>query len=108
MARENVGLTRARLEEAEVADLLDLGVIAQEFTDLGGILTRPVHAKLERFEAAEQHPRRVRVANRADRIPKAAYLVDQPLLADERARHEIAVPADIFGQAVDREVGAVA
>src|SRR5205814_6646457 len=55
----------------------------------------------------QEHPRRVRVADRADRVADHADLVDQRLVADQPTGDEIAVAADIFGEAVDREVGAL-
>ena len=61
MAVVNVGLARSLLEEAEIADLFDLGMVAQEGADLGGVFARAVHPQFERFEAAHQHPRGVGV-----------------------------------------------
>src|SRR6185503_2371373 len=102
----DVGLTRALLEEAEVANLLDLRVLAQEVAHARRILARLAHPQFERFEAPQQHPGGVRVANGPDRVPHRAHLVDQLLLADEPARDEVTVAAGIFRQTVDRKVGA--
>src|SRR5206468_10388798 len=100
VALVDVGLTRAFLEEAEVADLLHLRVAAQEVADLGGILAGAVHPQLQRLEAAEQHPGGVRVADRADRVPEHPNLIDQPFLTDDAAGDEVAMATDIFGEAV--------
>src|SRR5437763_7902623 len=102
MTVENVGLARALLEKAEIADLLNLRVTAQEIAHLGRILVRPLHSQLKGFEAAQEHPRGVRVADRADGVSDHANLIDQPLLPDDTAGDEVAVPADIFGEAVER------
>src|SRR5690348_11530528 len=108
MTLEDVRLARALPEEAEIADLLDLWMALQEVAHLRCILASAAHAHFKRLEAPEQHPRRVRVADRADRVAHHPDFVDQLPLANEAARNKVAVPADIFGQAVDREVGAVA
>src|SRR5258708_24511228 len=68
MALKDVRLARSILEETEIADLLDLRMAAQEIAYLLGILAGAVHSKLERFEAAQEHPRSVRVADGADRV----------------------------------------
>src|SRR3954470_20018597 len=46
----------AVLEEAEIADALDLGVVAKEAADLVRILPGPDHPELEGLEAPQQHP----------------------------------------------------
>ena len=79
----------------------------EEVTHLGGILAGAVHAQLQRFEAAQKHPGGVRVADGANGVAHHPHLIDQPLLADDAASNEIAVPADIFGEAVDAEVRAL-
>src|SRR5207302_7723191 len=43
----------------------------------------------------------------ADRIADHADLIDQPLLPDDAAGDEVAMPTDIFGEAVEREVRAL-
>ena len=107
MAPINVRLPRAFLEEAQIADLLDLRMALQEIADLGGILAGAIHAQFERLEAAQKHPRGVGIADGADRVAHHPHLIDQPLLADDAASNEVAVPADIFGEAVDAEVRAL-
>src|SRR5437870_11604654 len=74
MTVTNVGLARAFLEEPEIADLLDLRVTAQEIADLGRIPVCPLHPQLKSFEAAQEHPGGVRVADRADRVADHADL----------------------------------
>src|SRR6185312_3492493 len=108
MALEDVGLARATLEEAEVADFLYLRMASKEVAHLGRILARAAHAHFERLGAAQEHPGGVRIADRPDRVAHHPDPVDQILVPDEPAGDEIAVPADIFGEAVDREVRAVA
>src|SRR5690349_18042509 len=97
MALKDVRLARSFLEEAEISDLFDLRVAAQEVADLGRILAGAGHSELQRLKAAKQHPRRVRIGDRADRVPEHADLVDQAALTDDRAGDQVAVPADIFG-----------
>ena len=82
-------------------------MVAQEGADPGGALPRAVHPQFERLEAAQQHPGGVGVADRADGVAHHPHLVDQLLLADQPAGDEVAVPAGIFGQAVDAKVGAL-
>src|SRR5207245_6803532 len=50
MATVDVGLTRAFIERAEEADLLDLGMAFEEVADLHRILLRAAHPELERLE----------------------------------------------------------
>src|SRR6476620_9907818 len=50
MAFKNVRLPRPLLEEAEIIDLFDLRMVAQEFTNLLGILSGALHSKLQRLE----------------------------------------------------------
>ena len=59
---------RAILEETEIADLLDLGVLAQIFADLGGILSGAGHPQLQRLERTEQHPGGVGITDAAHRV----------------------------------------
>src|SRR5688572_30778255 len=70
MALVDVRLPRPFLEKAEVADRLDFRMAAEEFADPGGVLTGAIHPELERLEAAQQHPRGVRVEDRADGVPQ--------------------------------------
>src|SRR5215213_4400385 len=56
MPRVNIGLPRAFLQEAEVADLLDLWMMAEEFAHLDRILAGALHPKLQRLQAAQEHP----------------------------------------------------
>src|SRR5438309_1161865 len=51
IAPKDIGLGRAFLEKAEVTDLLDLRVAAQEIADLRGIFAGAAHPQLERLEA---------------------------------------------------------
>src|SRR5205085_10987677 len=67
----------AFLEEAEIADALHLRMIAQEAAHLVGILAGAGHAKLQRLEAAEQHPGGVGIGDRAERVAEHADRVDQ-------------------------------
>src|SRR5205085_8892766 len=107
VALVDVGLARALFEEAEVADAFDLGMIAQEAADLGGILSCTLHAQLQRLKAAHQLPRSVRIDDPAQRIAHRTDLAQQGLLAGEAAGDKVAMPSGIFGQAVDRNVGAL-
>ncbi len=107
MAVIDIPLPRSGFEEAEVADLFDLGVVAQVSADLFRILASAAHAEFERLEAAHQHPRGVAVDDPAHRVADRADLVEQRLGSGQPASDEIAVPAGIFGQAVDADVGAL-
>src|SRR5206468_9097693 len=104
MAFEDVGLTRAFFEEAQIADLLDLRMAAEEIAHLRGILAGAVHPQFQRLEATQKHPGGVRVADRADGITHHADLIDQPLLTDDAPGDEVAVAADIFGEAIEAKV----
>src|SRR4051812_34908811 len=94
VALEDIRLARSLLEETEVSDLLDLRVALQEIAHLGRILAGTVHAHFERLKAAQEHPRGIGVADRADRIAEAPDLVDQALLTAHCAGDEVTVAAD--------------
>src|SRR3546814_3247295 len=83
VAVENILLTRIG-DEAEIAEPLDLGMVAKEGADLQRILARAVHAQFERFEAAEQHPCGIGVADRAERVAHRPDDVEQLLVARDR------------------------
>jgi hypothetical protein len=78
--------------------MLDLGVGAEEFADLHGVLAGAAHAELERFEAAQQHPRGVGIADRADRVAHQPDRVDVLLRAEHAARDQVRMAAGIFGE----------
>ena len=107
VALVNVVLARSGLEETKIANRLDFGVILEEGAHLGGILAGAAHPQLKRFEATEQHPRGVGVADSAHRVADHPYLVEQRLRSGQPASDEIRVTAGIFGQAIDRNVGAL-
>src|SRR3546814_10287525 len=77
------------------------------FRSLQRILARAVHAQFERFEAAEQHPCGIGVADRADRVAHRPDDVEQLLVARHPARDEVRMAARIFGEAIDDEFGAL-
>ena len=110
VAAVDVGLAgvAALLEEAEIADALDLGMVAQEAAHLVRILAGPDHSQLERLEAPQEHPGRIGIGDRADRVAEHPDGVDQLLRAGDPAGDEIGMAAGIFGQRIDREVGALA
>src|SRR5690606_30107797 len=68
MAAVNVLLARIG-DHAEVTESFDLGVLLEEGADFRRVLARAAHADLERFEAAQEHPRGVRIADAAHRVP---------------------------------------
>src|SRR3546814_14064301 len=57
MAVENILLTRIG-DEPQIAESLDLGMVAQICADLQRIFARAAHAQFERFEAAQQQARK--------------------------------------------------
>ena len=109
VAAIDVGLAgvAAILEEAEIADRLDLGLVAKQGADLGRILAGLAHPQLERLEASQQHPGGVGIGDRADRVAHHPDRRDQRLGADDAAGDEVAMAAGIFGQRIDGEVGAL-
>ncbi len=104
MAVVDVFLTRIG-DEAQIAQPFDLGMVAEEGADLQRVLARAAHSEFERFEAAQQHPCGVGIADRADRVAHRADRVDQRLIARYAAGDEVRVAAGIFGEAVDDEFG---
>src|SRR3546814_13413452 len=80
MAVENILLTRIG-DEPQIAESLDLGMVAQICADLQRIFARAAHAQFERFEAAQQHPGGVGIADGADRVAHRADDVEQLLVA---------------------------
>src|SRR3546814_16840574 len=101
MAFVDIGLP-VILQETEIADALDLGMVAEEGAYLGRILARAGHTEFQCLEAAQQHPRAVRVGDRADRVPHGADLVEQRLGADDAAGDAVAVAACLFGEPIGR------
>ena len=94
-------------DHAEIAETIHLRMIAQEFAHFRGILAGPLHPQFHRFQAAEQHPCRIRVADAAHRITQGAYRVHPLLRAAYAARDEIGMAADIFRQRIDYDIGSV-
>src|SRR3546814_3279887 len=92
MAVENILLTRIG-DEPQIAESLDLGMVAQICADLQRIFARSAHAQFERFEAAQQHPGGVGIADGADRVAHRADVVEQLLVARHAARAEVRLAA---------------
>src|SRR5438046_10720099 len=51
MALVDILLMRTGFEEAEIADLFNLGMVAEELADFLRAFTGPIHPQFERFEA---------------------------------------------------------
>ena len=100
----DVRLPAALLKETQVADPLDLGMVAQPGADLRRIFARPAHPQFERLETAQQHPSGVRIGDGAHDVARRADRADRRLRPDRRAGDQIRMAADIFGQAIDHQV----
>ena len=72
-----------------------------------GIPEGALHAQLHGFQRARQQPAGVRVQHRAEIVPHTADLGHHLLIADDAAGDKVRMPADIFGQRIEREIGAV-
>src|SRR3546814_5883864 len=92
MAVENI-LLKWIGDEPQIAESLDLGMVAQICADLQRIFARAAHAQFERFEAAQQHPGGVGIADGADRVAHRADDVEQLLVARHAARDEVRMAA---------------
>ena len=104
---EHVSIAASRFEKSEVVDGGDLVVRPQEARDQGRVHGGPVHAQRHRLHRPHDHPRGVRVELRAER---AAQFLDRShhlARADDAAGDQIGMPADILGQRIHHDIGAV-
>ncbi len=106
MAVIDILLTRI-VDHAEISQPRHLGMRFQERADLGGIFARPAHPQFERFEAAAQHPGGIGIANTAHHIAQHPHRGEPFFRARHAARDQIAMPAGIFGQAVNDDIRAL-
>src|SRR5581483_244300 len=94
--------------EARVTDAFDRRMGGEPARELERALGLAANAEVERLQAAEEEPGRVR---RRDRPAQSAQLADAreivPAARHERAEQDVVVPAEVLRRAVEDEVGAV-
>ena len=95
---------RTGLEEAEIGDALDLGMIAQEGRDRAGVLVGPPVAQGEGLKRPQQQPAGEWIHVRAEQRSQLPHRTDLRQCAREAPAEEIAVAAGIFGERRDAEV----
>ena len=91
---------------AEPEHLLHLGVALKVGADHAGVLGRPADAQFERFEAAAEHPGGVRIERRAERRTHRGDRLHRVHRTEHRAADDVGMAADIFGERIERVVGA--
>ncbi|EGE60534.1 hypothetical protein RHECNPAF_14110012 [Rhizobium etli CNPAF512] len=104
---EGAARWRFRIVVRQVMNLLDLRVMSQEIGDGPRIAVCPLHAQLQRLERPAEHPAGMRIELRADRPAQRLDLLDHGLAAENGAGDEIGMAADIFGQRIERDIGAM-
>ncbi|OJH20872.1 hypothetical protein BLX88_00220, partial [Bacillus obstructivus] len=82
-------------------------MIAQEIRDGARIVIGLFHADAQGFQRAAEHPAGMRVELRADGTAQRLDLFHHGLRAERRTGDQIGMAADIFGQRVQGDVGAV-
>ena len=82
-------------------------MILEECADLFGIFTRARHPQFNRFQAAQQHPRGVGIADRAHRVAQHPHRVHPVLRSRKPTRDQIGMPADVLGERIDDDVRTV-
>ncbi len=92
--------------QARVVHRLDPRVRFEEFGHGLGIAVLPLHAKLERLQAAAQQERRHRIQRRAVDFAKVEDLPDQRAASAHDPAHRIGMSAEELGRAVDDQVRA--
>ncbi len=82
-------------------------MLGEELGDDLGVAAGGGHAQRQRLERARDHPGRMRIELGSDRAAQQLDRAHMLLAAKRGAGDEVAMAADIFGQRVDDDVGAV-
>ncbi len=82
-------------------------MLLQELRDAQRILVLPRHAHRQRLQAADQHPRRMRVHAIAQRRPRLPYLVHQFLPAAHHSAGQVRMSAQILRAGMHHQIDAV-
>jgi hypothetical protein len=82
-------------------------MLREEGGDDLAIAVRPAHAQRQRLERAAEHPAGMRVEPGADRGAQEADGLDRLPRPERRAGDQVGVAADVLGERVDGDVGAV-
>ena len=95
------------LRQAGPGQALDLGMAAQRFRDQACILIVPLHADVQRLQAAKHQERIERSGHRADRVLQKRELLVQIVAAQHQgAGHHVAVAVQVFRHRVRHDVEA--
>ena len=81
-------------------------MVAQKGGHRLGVLPGLLHTQRQRFQRTANHPAGVRIELSTDGAAQRAYLSNQRFAAHRRAGNQIGMAADIFGQRVERDIGA--
>ena len=82
-------------------------MLTQETGDGLCIAVGAFHADLQRFQRAAEHPAGMRIELRADGAAQRLHLLHHRLAAKRRAGDQVGMAADIFGQRIERDIGAM-
>ena len=95
------------LRQSRVIHAPDAGSRRQRRGDPSGILGVPLHAQLQRLQAAQRQPAIERRRHRANRVlKKLDRLEDRGIARQRGALDQIRMPGEVLGHAVDDDVGA--
>ena len=92
--------------QAGVEHLADLGVPLEPAGDLEGGLVLSLHAQGQGLEAADQQVGGVRIGVGADDVAELLDRLHHRPLAADAAGHQVVVPPQVLGGAVEHEIGA--
>ena len=95
------------VEVTKVMDLRHLGVVAQVVRHEPRVGVGFFHADAQRLERPAEHPAGMRIELGADGAAQRLDVLHHGLRAERRARDQVGMTADIFGQRVQRKVRAM-
>jgi hypothetical protein len=96
-----------RVEERQIVHLARPWDGRGEFGDDAGRWRWPFPSAAQRLQRAAQHPAGMRIELRADGAAQRLDRLHHRLGAQRRAGDQVGMAADIFGQRVDRDIGAM-
>ena len=108
LAVPRIDILLARVgDHAEIAQSVDLGVVLEEGADLSRVFARAGHPQFDGFQAAQQHPCSIRIADGANRVAQHPHRVHPALGPGQPARDQVRMPADVLGQRINHDIRAV-
>jgi hypothetical protein len=96
-----------RFQEAQIVNVCNLGVSGEVRRNPRRIVSRGPHAQRQGFHRAHDHPRGVRVKLRAQRAAQRPNRFERGDRTNDAAGDQIGMAADILGQRIHHDIGAV-